>query len=321
MENVHAQNNGSSNPAILFTKERGIKRHKELSSALKYLSWKHKVQAIKSAAGDDLDAEFDLKKDSAPVDSIFTDLGFDSLKTFITTPEESYGLGIEWSEWQKLAEAAGYAEKYAIEGTPDSVISQVKEVIKHVRKVPHNAADYHRAFMSLKETQFQAERERNVKNEQGYKQKITYLVNIIKKSSQELADLKEANELLTSASNYPDMIHKDELQKIQEELECTSQKERAATQRLVDAQAAIERLNRDIESQQQRIDELAREAKNNLNAAPELAEQLKNANDRYERSDSSRHPHSARERCRAGTDQRNRRKNGDSGERKRTAQG
>lgn len=99
-------------------------------------SWTLFVQAVFSATGLSLRAKYDVVSCTTPAYSLACRLGHRTLFSFVTSPLEECGLGLDWSDWLTLSKAYEYRYEHNFSGTPDEILSTMSQVKKKLSTIP-----------------------------------------------------------------------------------------------------------------------------------------------------------------------------------------
>ncbi|MEZ9709295.1 hypothetical protein AB4254_11505 [Vibrio breoganii] len=117
--------------------------HAALLSQLAILGNRHKVDVILKAALLPINNSKVLAEQPLPEGSLAANLGHTSLRAFVESPQGNSGLGMLWSDFSNMVDAATIRERYKIALSSDSqVIAEFNDVVSYLKREPFDAQEY-----------------------------------------------------------------------------------------------------------------------------------------------------------------------------------
>lgn len=135
------------NEVVRFdSKSRFATEHKNLVLSLGYLDWTLRVQAIAQSCSLPLSDMLENPETTPAQGSLAYRLGHTNVVSFISGKSENYGLSLSWDSWLEQASALRFKKTYGIySDVPSDIISEYKDVIKILGRVPFDSSEYHKA--------------------------------------------------------------------------------------------------------------------------------------------------------------------------------
>jgi hypothetical protein len=125
---------------------RGSTEHTALINSLEVLDWTLQTQTLIKATGLPLGEMLGERSSRVPNGSLANRLGHSTLESFVTSPQDEYGVNKSWDQWNEHVTAFRYKSLYDIYvEEPKEIILQFTDVCKILGHIPANSAEYHQA--------------------------------------------------------------------------------------------------------------------------------------------------------------------------------